>query len=448
MAALGRHLETSAYRQLYPLVAGDALLPPDLGRALEVTAALGPSDGTLLRLLALGRPVEARSVTGPGRDLVLALSNAGLVHEARGSIVTDGWVVVPALGGLLLTGTPPHYGARGAVGASGYLGPDSLRLASALPPTTAKRVLDVGCGSGVQGLLGVRSPREVVLSDVDARSLELAHLNHLLNETPFPVRFAQGDCYDPVAGEQFDLVVALPPYVPEVTGSATRSTVASGADGLGVLRKLVAGARAHLRPGGTFVARCQLLCDDDGPLLAGELRTLAPRLDGRILVSDWHPLQPYVVELATRLAAHGATPPLGELVERYTASLRGLGATGVCTALVVLARPPTRSGDGATVVTTGWSSPLRRRATTYAAAAVHVARDPGARSVATPGRAPVLLDGPSAALLAAVDGHRTLDEIVTQAWGMPRGADQRDLEDQAMLRLEHLVSLGLVTSAS
>jgi hypothetical protein len=60
--------------------------------------------------------------------------------------------------------------------------------------------------------------------------------------------------------------------------------------------------------------------------------------------------------------------------------------------------------------------------------------------------APVALNRPTADLLRATDGARTVAEIVTRAWsGAPSaGSVRTDLEDQAMERFLELEAAGLV----
>lgn len=444
VVALGDLLERAGYRQLYALLAGDAIFAADLGRALETSRTLEREDALLLEIFALGQPVAAASVPGPIAGVAAELLRAGLMDDVRGMLATSGWVVVPALGGLLLTGSPPIYAAREPVGAFAYVGPDSLRLAATLPDARGKKVLDLGTGCGIQGLLALRGPREVVLSDVEDRSLELAALNRVLNATPHPVRLAHGSCFEPVDAERFDLVVTLPPYLPEVPASATSTTVAAGPDGLAVLRQILAGAHAHLGPGGQLVARCQLLCDEDGPLLQRELAGLAPGLDVRLVLTDWHPLQPYVLELATSLAAHGSAGSPRTLVDAYSRSLRGLGATGVCTAVVDLRRPAAHERRHGAVRVLGAAPTLHRTAAPRPTEGLCLSSSPSARVASIPGAAPVVLEGPTAALLAAVDGERSIAELVSVAWGAPVGAATDDLVDQAISRLAQLSRYGLV----
>lgn len=461
MRALARLLRSVGYPRLYPLVTGGALFAPT-SAAGEATLAglvgLTDEERATLALFSLGAVAPHMVADARSGDalhgVVRALQSCGLVHGGPGErLATSGWVVAPALGGLLLTGRPPSYSSPSAsgdhpdgLGASAYLGPDSLTFAASIPDARGLHVLDLGAGCGIQGLLAARGASEVLLSDVEERSLELAALNALLNDTPHPVRYALSDCFDALAGETFDLVVTLPPYVPAAPGTRLRSTVAAGPDGLGVIRRVLAGAVAHLRPGGTLVARCQLICDDRGPILLRELGALSSGLAVRLTLGETHPLQPYVAELAASVAAHGGAESFAAAYAAYQASLRGLGATGVCGATVEATRTACEPDSGrdshAPVRVVAAPGPRTRLAP---APGLVLEADPTARVARADGVGAVLLDGPSAALLAAVDGRRGPGELAEHAWGSPRGASGPDLTDQARARLAQLARHGLVT---
>jgi release factor glutamine methyltransferase len=71
--------------------------------------------------------------------------------------------------------------------------------------------------------------------------------------------FCRGDLLDPVAGEQFEIVVSNPPYVPagdrallakEVREYEPPLALFAGEDGLDVYRRLIPAARAALVGGG------------------------------------------------------------------------------------------------------------------------------------------------------------------------------------------------------
>lgn len=125
--------------------------------------------------------------------------------------------------------------------------------------TPRARVADLGTGSGAIALAIAReSPAaSVVATDASAEALAVAQRNasrHGIRN----VRFVQGDWLMPLAGERFDVIVSNPPYIeaddPHLGQGDLRfepaSALASGADGLDDIRRIVAQARDHLRPGG------------------------------------------------------------------------------------------------------------------------------------------------------------------------------------------------------
>lgn len=442
MACLRALLDDCGYAQLYGALAGGGLFPVDRARAAAEARAMAGEDGTLLQLLACDEPVEPAVASNAVRDVVAALERAGLASSEHGVLRLDDLVVVPVLGGYLLTATPPGWRSASLRSGRAYLGEDSLRLARALPPAAGKAVLDLGAGCGIQGLLAARGAAEVVLSDVELRSVELGALNAHLNSMADHTEVVAGNCYEPVAGRRFDLVVTLAPYLPCLPETAD-GVVAAGPDGLALLRRILAAAADHLRPGGQLVAIAQLLCDEGGPLLRHELDALVPALDARLTCFDAHPLQPYALELATKLAATTGLRT-DALHARFVASLRSQGATGVCTAFLRVRVP--RAVDESRVRERSIQVPARWHVDTVLAPApgLRIGVDQSLLAAAIGDGPTTPLPGPVAALLGAFDGRRDLAAAVEMAWGTPPGADRRDLLDQAVERAGELERAGLV----
>jgi release factor glutamine methyltransferase len=131
-----------------------------------------------------------------------------------------------------------------------------------LPAAAGRRVLDLGTGSGAIALaLAHERPQAYVVgTDVSVEAVDLARLNaasHGLGN----VEFRTGTWFEPIAGESFDLVVSNPPYIAADDPRVERGVrlfeppgaLYSGADGLDALRLIIAGAAAHLTPGGGLV---------------------------------------------------------------------------------------------------------------------------------------------------------------------------------------------------
>ncbi len=128
-----------------------------------------------------------------------------------------------------------------------------------LPEDRAATVVDLGTGSGAIALaIGTERPQaRVIAVDASADALEVARRNARRLCIP-NVGFVEGDWLAPLAGLRFDLIVSNPPYIeaddPHLSQGDLRfepaSALASGTDGLGDIRRIVAGARDALVPGG------------------------------------------------------------------------------------------------------------------------------------------------------------------------------------------------------
>lgn len=128
-----------------------------------------------------------------------------------------------------------------------------------LAPQAPAAVADLGTGSGAIALaIASERPRaQVTATDRSPAALEVAAGNAralgLRN-----VAFVAGEWFAPLAGRRFDLVASNPPYIaagdPHLARGDLRfepaMALASGADGLDDIRRIVADAPAHLVDGG------------------------------------------------------------------------------------------------------------------------------------------------------------------------------------------------------
>ncbi|HWV08401.1 MAG TPA: 50S ribosomal protein L3 N(5)-glutamine methyltransferase [Pseudomonas sp.] len=125
------------------------------------------------------------------------------------------------------------------------------------------RILDLCTGSGCIGIACAYefTEAEVVLGDLSFDALEVANQNierHGLEERVYTV---QGDGFDGLPGQRFDLIVSNPPYVdaedfadmPAEYQHEPEMGLACGNDGLDLVRRMLAEAADHLTEKGVLV---------------------------------------------------------------------------------------------------------------------------------------------------------------------------------------------------
>ena len=134
-----------------------------------------------------------------------------------------------------------------------------------LPPNA--KVLDLCTGNGSLAILMALSCPDVEVcgSDVSMQALSLAAKNidrHNLSEQ---IEIYQGDLFEslpsPNEGNSFDLIICNPPYVnatsmanlPAEYHAEPEISLAGGADGMDLVRKIIASAKDYLKPEGALV---------------------------------------------------------------------------------------------------------------------------------------------------------------------------------------------------
>ncbi|MBS0312407.1 MAG: peptide chain release factor N(5)-glutamine methyltransferase [Proteobacteria bacterium] len=173
-----------------------------------------------------------------------------------------------------LAGEPIAYltGMREFYGRSFRVSPDVLiprpdtellveRALTHMPGDQAVEVLDLGTGSGCVAItLALERPLARVTA-VDRSDAALAAAKNNSSILNAPVEFLTSDWFSALAGRRFDLIVGNPPYIaaadPHLARGDVRfeplSALAAGPDGLDDLRRLIAAAPGHLKPGGALL---------------------------------------------------------------------------------------------------------------------------------------------------------------------------------------------------
>ncbi len=120
--------------------------------------------------------------------------------------------------------------------------------------------LGTGCGAVALALASELKGASIIATDISSSALMVAKKNQqrfgIQN-----VQFLQGDWMEPLQHQQFDLIVANPPYIrlddpclrDKAMSYEPRLALVGGVDGLDAIRTIVTSSKRHLKTGGWLI---------------------------------------------------------------------------------------------------------------------------------------------------------------------------------------------------
>jgi ribosomal protein L3 glutamine methyltransferase len=150
---------------------------------------------------------------------------------------------------------------------SGLFGGDDFTLIDDVHAVTS--VLDLCTGSGCLAILAAHIFPNAKIDAVELSSDAMAVACENVAESGFADRISlfQGDLFAPLKGKSYDLIITNPPYVdaetmadlPPEFRAEPAMALAGGADGMDVVRRILAEAGKHLKRGGGMI--CEIGTD-------------------------------------------------------------------------------------------------------------------------------------------------------------------------------------------
>jgi ribosomal protein L3 glutamine methyltransferase len=137
---------------------------------------------------------------------------------------------------------------------------DEAGLGFDITPENVTSVLDLCTGSGCLAILAANTFHNASIdaSDLSQDALDVARINLKNHDMQERIILHQGNLYDAVGGQKFDVIISNPPYVataevdafPPEYAHEPRMAHEGGSDGFDLVRNIIMQAPKHLNKGG------------------------------------------------------------------------------------------------------------------------------------------------------------------------------------------------------
>ncbi len=132
-----------------------------------------------------------------------------------------------------------------------------------LDPVKVHTILDLCTGSGCLAILAASQfpQAEIFASDLSQDALDVARINLKEHALEDQIKLYQGNLFEALGNQKFDLIISNPPYVAKAEVAAFPPEYAhepqmahlGGADGFDLVRKIIENAPKHLNKGGALL---------------------------------------------------------------------------------------------------------------------------------------------------------------------------------------------------
>lgn len=221
-------------------------------RLLDRTSS-GTQLDTLLRWFWLWQAQPGTESAGRLPDGFLSLLLESGLLETKGDNLVPAAMLLPIQGFLVASDHPQAIESKQAEMVL-WPNPTSKFLARFAVRRHSRATLDLGTGSGILSLGAAAHSDQVVATDLNPRAVAFARFNARLNGIE-NIEVLSGDCFTPVEGRRFDLILSNPPFF--ITPQTDYLFCENPMELDGLCRRLVKEAPEYLYEGGYL----QMLCE-------------------------------------------------------------------------------------------------------------------------------------------------------------------------------------------
>lgn len=130
---------------------------------------------------------------------------------------------------------------------------DTFLLAENLDIKRTDEVLEIGTGTGIIAVVAAQRSRKVVATDINEHAVKCALKNTLANRT-YNIELREGNLFEPIKDEKFDLILFNTPYLPtgedEKLDDELNAAFDGGLEGRETIDQFLKEVKDYLKEGG------------------------------------------------------------------------------------------------------------------------------------------------------------------------------------------------------
>lgn len=208
----------------------------------------------MFKLLLLGEPIsEESAINSLGREFIENLLDVNFLINNNGILRSNGYSLVAYRERYFVASIPYDY-PRCTGKQDIYIGLDSYKLADILPNRKIDRHLDLCSGTGIQSIMNAANFSEGYVVEKNKKVIPALKFNIILNGFNEKIKVINGDLFEKIRNEKFDLITANPPFIPIPNQFDFPMAGDGGEDGLKIINRIIEGLNEHLNNNGEAIA--------------------------------------------------------------------------------------------------------------------------------------------------------------------------------------------------
>lgn len=230
----------------------------------------------MFKLLLLGEPIsEESAINSLGREFIENLLDVNFLINNNGILRSNGYSLVAYRERYFVASIPYDY-PRCTGKQDIYIGLDSYKLADILPNRKIDRHLDLCSGTGIQSIMNAANFSEGYVVEKNKKVIPALKFNIILNGFNEKIKVINGDLFEKIRNEKFNLITANPPFIPIPNQFDFPMAGDGGEDGLKIINRIIEGLNEHLNNNGEAILIGEAIGNNQSTKLFSELKSKLP----------------------------------------------------------------------------------------------------------------------------------------------------------------------------